>query len=54
MFVIFLRNKNVKKIHKETGLGGSSCIALASLDELQINSDIIVILDCEGNYERKH
>lgn len=51
---ISVKNKNVKKIHKETGLGGSSCIALASLDELQINSDIIVILDCEGNYERKH
>jgi len=49
-----VKNKHVKKIHKETGLGGSSCIALAALEEMQINSDIIVVLDCEGNYERKH
>ena len=51
---VTVKNKHVKNIHKETGLGGSSCIALATLDEIQINSDIIIILDCEGNYDDKH
>lgn len=51
---VSVKNKLVKKIHRETGLGGSSCIALATLEEIQINSDIIIILDCEGNYEKIH
>jgi len=40
----------VKEIHKQTGLGGSTCISLASLKKFQIESDVIVVLDCEGNY----
>jgi threonine dehydratase len=39
----------MEKIHNDTGLGGSSCIALAALDKIDMTSDIIVILDCEGN-----
>ncbi len=39
----------IEKIHTDTGLGGSSCIALAALDKIDMTSDIIVILDCEGN-----
>jgi threonine dehydratase len=40
---------SIERIHRATKLGGSSCIALAALDKLDITSDIIVILDCEGN-----
>ena len=41
----------VKKLQKNTGLGGSTCIALAGLEKISTESDIIVILDCEGNYK---
>ena len=40
----------VKEIHKQTGLGGSTCISLASLKKFQIEIDVIVVLDCDGNY----
>ena len=48
---ISVNSSFVKEIHKQTGLGGSSCISLAALDEIVIESDVIVILDCEGNYD---
>jgi len=41
---------DVGMIHDETGLGGSSCIAFAALDKIDIDTDIVVILDCEGNW----
>lgn len=46
---VTVNTKSIEIIHEETKLGGSSCIALAALDELRITTDIIVILDCEGN-----
>lgn len=46
---ITVETSEIEKIHAATGLGGSSCIALASLDKIYTTSDIIVILDCEGN-----
>ena len=46
---VTVNTKMVETIHQKTNLGGSSCIALAALDELHITSDVIVILDCEGN-----
>jgi len=47
---ISVNSSYVKEIHKRTKLGGSSCISLASLKKFQIETDIVVILDCEGNY----
>ena len=46
---VTVETSEIEKIHVDTGLGGSSCIALASLDKICATSDIIVILDCEGN-----
>jgi threonine dehydratase len=46
---VTVETSNIERIHNATKLGGSSCIALAALDKLDITSDIIVILDCEGN-----
>ena len=47
---ISVNSSYVKEIHKRTKLGGSSCISLASLKKNQIETDVVVILDCEGNY----
>lgn len=47
---ISVNSSYVKEIHKRTKLGGSSCISLASLKKFQIETDVVVILDCEGNY----
>ena len=47
---ISVNSSYVKEIHKRTKLGGSSCISLASLKKIQIETDVVVILDCEGNY----
>jgi threonine dehydratase len=46
---VVVETSKIEKIHADTGLGGSSCIALAALDNIQTTADIIVILDCEGN-----
>ena len=46
---ISVDEKDVEMIHNQTKLGGSSCIALTALKETNITSDIIIILDCEGN-----
>ena len=40
----------VEEIHKRAKLGGSSYISLVSLKKFQIETDVVVILDCEGNY----
>ena len=47
---VTVNNDNVEKLQKITGLGGSTCIALAGLEQISTNSDIIIILDCEGNH----
>ena len=41
--------EKVKNLVKITGLGGSSCIALEGINIYKPNTDIIIILDCEGN-----
>lgn len=46
---VTVESANVGVIHDEMGLGGSSCIAFAALDKIDIDTDIVVILDCEGN-----
>ena len=46
---VTVETNKIEQIHSDTGLGGSSCIALAALDHIQSTSDLIVILDCEGN-----
>lgn len=47
---VSVKDIDVKKLQKSTGLGGSTCIALAGLEKISTNSDIIIILDCEGNH----
>ena len=46
---IKLKTENVLKLQKKYNLGGSSCIALESLNIYKSQKDYIVILDCEGN-----
>ena len=48
---VSVKDKDVENLQKGTGLGGSTCIALAGLEKISTNSDIIVILDCEGNHK---
>jgi threonine dehydratase len=46
---ISVDEKDVEAIHNQIKLGGSSCIAFTVLKEIDITSDMIIILDCEGN-----
>jgi threonine dehydratase len=46
---IRVKTENVIELQKKYNLGGSSCIALESLNIYKSNKDYIVILDCEGN-----
>ena len=46
-FIIVDTNK-VISLRSDTGLGNSTCISLSGILEKE-NSDIIVVLDCEGN-----
>jgi len=48
---ITVSTSEVERIVRETGLGGSSCIALAALGQYRSSADCIVVLDCEGNTE---
>ncbi len=48
---VSVKDQDVENLQKRTGLGGSTCIALAGLEKISIKSDIIVILDCEGNHK---
>lgn len=41
--------EKVKNLVKITKLGGSSCIALEGINIYKPNTDVIIILDCEGN-----
>ena len=47
---VTVKDQDVEKLQKSTGLGGSTCIALAGLEKISTNSEIIIILDCEGNH----
>jgi threonine dehydratase len=47
---IRVKTENVLKLKEKYNLGGSSCIALESLNIYKSKKDYIVILDCEGNY----
>ena len=47
---VSVKYKDVKDLQKSTGLGGSTCIALAGLEKISTHSDIIIVLDCEGNH----
>ncbi len=46
---VTVSTSEVERIVRETGLGGSSCIALAALEQYRSSADCIVVLDCEGN-----
>jgi threonine dehydratase len=46
---ISVETAKAKAVCDRTGLGGSSGIALAALESANISTDVIVVLDCEGN-----
>ena len=46
---VVVNNNDVIQIQKKTKLGGSSCIALSAIDKYCVDTDYIVVLDCEGN-----
>ena len=48
---VSVKDIDVEKLQKSTGLGGSTCIALAALEKISTNDDIMIVLDCEGNHK---